>query len=119
MGRCLASTSGGRPDLATRWEQVVQSWCRSCFRDAISTFITSSIDAFSTIPASCFWVRRASSSTPKERAAARVSSARSTAAAQWVCQQPRSPQPCRGSPFCGTSDTCPLYRNCSSSRNTS
>nr|ACR36227.1 unknown [Zea mays] len=59
MGRCLASTSGGSPDLATRWEHVVHSWCRSCFRDAISTFITSSIDAFSTMPASCFCKRAA------------------------------------------------------------
>uniref|UniRef100_A0A804L4K6 Uncharacterized protein n=1 Tax=Musa acuminata subsp. malaccensis TaxID=214687 RepID=A0A804L4K6_MUSAM len=54
MGRCFASTSGGRPDLATRWEQAVQSWCMSCFLDAIKTFITSSIDAFSTMLINCF-----------------------------------------------------------------
>ncbi|BAT96313.1 hypothetical protein VIGAN_08322900, partial [Vigna angularis var. angularis] len=54
MGRCLASTSGGSPDFATRWEHVLHSCCISCFRDAINTFITSSIEAFSTMLASCF-----------------------------------------------------------------
>ncbi|OAY73148.1 hypothetical protein ACMD2_12201 [Ananas comosus] len=53
-GEVLREDFGGRPDLATRCEQAAHSWCSSCFRDASSTFITSSIDAFSTIAASCF-----------------------------------------------------------------
>lgn len=62
---------------------------------------------------------KASCSTPKYRAAERVSRARSTAEVQCVCQQPRSPQLGLGSCFCGMMETCPLYRNCSINRNTS
>lgn len=61
----------------------------------------------------------ASCSTPKDLAAARVSRARSTAEVQCVCQHPLSPQLGLGSCFWGTIETCPLYKNCNTNKNTS
>nr|ACR35026.1 unknown [Zea mays] len=108
MGRCLARRSAERPERATRWEQAAQSSCISNLRDAISTFITSSTDASFTMASSCFWTRSASCSTPKERAAARVSRARSTAAPQRVCQQPLAPQPGSGPLLGAATEAWPL-----------
>ena len=65
------------------------------------------------------WVSNASCSTPKYRAAARVSRARSTAEVQCVCQHALSLQLGLGSCFWGTIETWPLYKNCNSSKNTS